>query len=120
MRNSPLEIRAKFSNCGARRGFYRHLRRRLELNSLHSAHWDTTALELQLDAAAQFARYIVLPRGRGAYLQAHGRGILVKNLQAQNARPVDNGLRPRGVRAQFRGGGIESLQRRLLGNLRRK
>jgi len=73
-----------------------------------------------LDTAAQLARYIVLAGGGGADLEAHGGGILVKALEAQDAGAIHNGLRPGRIAAQLGRCGFQSLQGLFLGELRRE
>ncbi len=75
-------------------------------------------LKLDLNAAAKFAGDFVLAGGRGADLQADGRGGTVEGLQTQDARPVDQSLGPRRVGAQFGGGGFESLHGFIQGDFR--
>src|SRR6202035_699240 len=92
----------------------------LEFHALHAADRNVAALELQLNAAAELRRYIVLAGGSGPDLQANGRGVLVKILQAQDARAIPNRLRPRSIATQFRGGGFQRLQRFFLRELGRE
>ena len=73
-------------------------------------------MELKLNSSAQFASDVFVTRRRGANLQPDSGRILIEGLQAEDARSVDKRLRPGRVVAEVSGGGIESLERGVLGN----
>src|SRR5260370_1223510 len=77
-------------------------------------------MELKLDAAAEGARDIVLAGRCGADLESHRGRVLVKILQAQDARAVHNRLRPGCIAAQLGGCGFQRLQSFFLGELGRE
>jgi hypothetical protein len=88
-----------------------------QLNALDIVQGDALPLELQLDAAAQFAGYILMPGGRGAHLEAHGGSRLIERLQAEEARPIHKRLGPRWIAAQGGSGSVEKLQQLFLGQI---
>lgn len=66
-------------------------------------------MKFDLDAAAEFAGNLVLASWGGADLQAHSQGGTVKGLDAQDARAIDEGLRPGRVAAHFGGSGFQGM-----------
>jgi hypothetical protein len=68
-------------------------------------------LKLDLDAAAQLARDLVLTHGRGANLYAKRGPHRSVRLHTQDAGTVDDGLRPGGITTQRSGSDFECLKR---------
>src|SRR5215813_5793756 len=97
------------SFCGNFRGPH-------QFDALDGAERYTATLEFNVDAAAQFASDIVLACGSSAGLQADLRGRAAKRLDAEDARAVDDGLRPGRIGAKFGAGSFEGGERLIEGN----